>query len=479
MVGKKNTKKETEKKAEKITRKKTEKKQKRTKIDKKTKTKNSKTKQQKIKITKNTKESKNNEKEKQTEKKIKKNINSDSNQPEVNIGLIGHVDHGKTTLTKMLSGKWTDTHSEELKRGITIRLGYANATFYKCTKCGAYGTKPICEKCGGPAKLERTISLIDAPGHESLMATMIAGATIIDGAILLVAANEKVPQPQTKEHLMALNIMGIKKLIVVQNKIDTVTKEEAKKNYEYIKRFLKGSIYENAPIIPISAQHKVNIDLVIEAIEKFIPTPERDENADPIMFSARSFDINKPGSDPINMKGGIIGGALKKGTIKIGDKIELKPGIKIGEKWTPIKTKVVKIMSGKTEIKKATPGGSIALMTTLDPAIAKSDNLVGNVVGHEGKLPPTWEKLKLEVHLLKRVVGMEHGEEVEDLKPNEMLMMNINSAATVGLINHIGKNKTIECTLRLPICADAGQRVTLARRIGARWRLIGYGIIKE
>jgi len=122
-------------------------------------------------------------------------------QPELNIGLVGHVDHGKTTLTEALSGKWTDTHSEELKRGITIRLGYADATIRKCEVCG----KHVLEKkhCNKLALAVRKISFVDAPGHESLMATMLSGATIMDGALLLVAANEECPQPQTREHSSA------------------------------------------------------------------------------------------------------------------------------------------------------------------------------------------------------------------------------------------------------------------------------------
>src|SRR3989338_3041972 len=117
-------------------------------------------------------------------------------QPEVNIGLAGHVDNGKTTLTSALSGKWTDTHSEEIKRGITIRLGYADTIFYKDND--TYTVKKT-----KTAKAIRKVSFLDAPGHESLMATMLSGSAIMDGALLLVAANEQCPQPQTKEHLMA------------------------------------------------------------------------------------------------------------------------------------------------------------------------------------------------------------------------------------------------------------------------------------
>src|SRR3989338_6414283 len=108
-------------------------------------------------------------------------------QPELNIALVGHVDHGKTTLTERLSGKWTDTHSEELKRGITIRLGYADVTFYQCPTCKkpqAYSTKETCQHCKTPTRPVRKVSFVDAPGHESLMATMLAGATIMDGVLL-------------------------------------------------------------------------------------------------------------------------------------------------------------------------------------------------------------------------------------------------------------------------------------------------------
>src|SRR3989344_1695959 len=221
--------------------------------------------------------------------KTKKQIDNTGNivvQPEINIGLVGHVDHGKTTLTQALSGIWTDTHSEEIKRGITIRLGYANVSIYKCRKC---------KNCGNKAEFQRKVSLVDAPGHETLMATMLSGAAIMDSALLVIAANEECPQPQTREHLMALEITGIKSIIIVQNKIDLVNEEEARKNYDQIKKFVDGSIAKDAPIIPISAQHDINIDALLEAIEVNFKTPKRDLSKDPIMFVARSFDINKPG----------------------------------------------------------------------------------------------------------------------------------------------------------------------------------------
>lgn len=405
-------------------------------------------------------------------------------QPEVNIGLIGHVDHGKTTLTKALTGKWTDTHSEEIKRGITIRLGYANVTIRKCPKCDEPECYTTSDKCishfGEETQIVRTVSFVDAPGHESLMATMLAGATIMDGALLLVAANEECPQPQTREHLQALEIMGIKNVIIVQNKIDLVAPEKAQKNYEQIKTFLSGTKYADAPIIPISAQHNVNIDILIETIEKIIPTPKRDESKEPMMFVARTWDVNKPGTKPDKMIGGILGGALTQGKLNIGEEIEIRPGRKVEREgkitWHPIFTKIVGLKTDEATISEARPGGSIAARTQLDPSVMKSDSLVGNVVGHKDKLPPIWYKLTIEPHLLERVVGTKEGEKVDQIKLGEMLMLNVNAAATVGIVRELGKNK-FHCDLKIPVCADKGARITISRRVGTRFRLIGYGII--
>ncbi|MAG78407.1 translation initiation factor IF-2 subunit gamma [archaeon] len=402
-------------------------------------------------------------------------------QPEINIGLVGHVDHGKTTLVSRLSGKWTDTHSEEVKKGITIRLGYANATFYSCSKCKKLTSLNQCPECKAKCEEIRTISFVDAPGHETLMATMLSGSAIMDAALLLVAADEKCPQPQTKEHLMALEIGGIKNIIIVQNKIDLVSEEDAMKNYNSIKEFVKGSIAENAPIVPISAQHNVNIDLLIKTIEETFKTPKRDPKKNPKMFLARSFDVNKPGVIIQKLIGGVLGGSLMEGQIKVGDKIEIKPGMKVEKEgktnWIPIETEIIGIKSGNDNLKEAIPGGSIALLTNLDPAYVKSDKLSGNIVGLPGKLPETHITLELTPHLLERVVGSEKELKVDPIKKGEVLMLTVNATATAGIVSELSKN-AFKITLKLPVCADKNDKFTISRRVGHRFRLIGYGSLK-
>jgi translation initiation factor 2 subunit 3 len=319
------------------------------------------------------------------------------------------------------------------------------------------------------------------------MATMLAGASIMDGAILLVAANENCPQPQTAEHLKALEIVGLKNVIVVQNKIDLVDEDRALKNFEQIKAFLAGTAYENAPVIPISAAHNANIDLLLDTIERVIPTPMRDETKDPLFFVARSFDVNKPGTTPDTLRGGILGGAVKQGVFTVGDEIEIRPGRVVEEANQkvahPIKTTIQSLVTGSQTIDKIGPGGSQGIMTSLDPAVVKGDGLAGSVVGKPGTLPPTRYELVLGVTLLERVVGSTDELKVEPLKLGEPLLLNVQAAATVGMVAELGKEKgketlKLKLKLRLPVCAETGARVTISRRVGTRFRLVGYGIIQ-
>jgi len=405
-------------------------------------------------------------------------------QSEINIGLVGHVDHGKTTLTKALSGIWTDTHSEETKRGISIRLGYADITFRQCTECPVpqcYTTALVCEQCGRETETLRRVSFVDSPGHETLMATMLSGAAIMDGAVLVIAANEPCPQPQTKEHLMALDVIGVKEVIVVQNKIDIVSKERAIESFNEINEFVKGTCAEDAPIIPISAQQGANIDILIEMIHETIKTPERLMDRPARMYVARSFDINRPGCSPKNIAGGVMGGSLIQGKLRIGDEIEIKPGIQIKNKgkmeWMSLHSEIVDLNTASQHVEEVNPGGLIGVGTKLDPALTKADSLSGSVAGKPGTLPPILHMFAMETNLLERVVGTREEKVVDPIKSSEPLMINIGTATTIGVVTS-ARGKTADVTLKLPVCAESGQRVALSRRVGARWRLIGYGIIK-
>ena len=406
------------------------------------------------------------------------------NPPEVNIGMIGHVDHGKTTLTQRLTGKWADEHSEEIKRGISIKLGYADAAFYKCPKCEepqCYCAKSKCPTCGSPTEILRVVSFVDAPGHETLMAIMLSGAAIMDGAVLVIAANEQCPQPRTREHLTALDIAGIKNIVIVQNKIDLVTEKNAVKNYEQILKFVKGTVAENAPIIPVSAHQDINIDVLIKAMQDHIPTPQRDLEKPMLMYTARSFDINKPGVRPNELKGGVIGGSLIQGVIRQGEEIEICPGRRTEVEGRPtlekITTTVDSLFTGGKSVKEATPGGLIAIGTKLDPARTKSDSYAGKVIGSVGNLPPVFESFSLTINLLKRVVGTIDEKNVEPIKTNEPLMLTIGTATTVGIVSEFHKD-LIGVKLKLPVCANEGQRIAISRRIDGRWHLIGYGEIQ-
>jgi len=405
-------------------------------------------------------------------------------QPSVNVGVIGHVDHGKTALVLRLTGEKTDRHSEEIRRGISIRLGYADTAFYRCPSCEppkSYGTDEKCKNCGGKAEFLRAVSFVDSPGHETLMATMLSGAAIMNGALLVIAANEPCPQPQTKEHLTALNIIGVDRVVVVQNKLDLVDDAQARKSYGEIEQFVKGTVAEGAPVIPISAHHDVNVDALIAQIEETIPSPTLDDKKPPRMFVARSFDVNQPGIPPEKIAGGVLGGSLMQGKLKVKDEIEIAPGRQVigGGKsaWENLTSEIDTLHSGGMPRKEVRPGGLVAIRTGLDPSLTKADSLVGRVVGHPGTVPPMLLKLAVETHLLDRVVGLAEDLKVEGIKTSEPLMLSVGTALTVGVVTS-ARSDTAEMSLKIPVVAEPGQRVAVSRRIGGKWRLIGHGVAK-
>jgi len=383
-----------------------------------------------------------------------------------------------------LTGIWASRHSEELKRGITIKLGYAGGAIYKCPNCDepeCYSMSPTCPVCGSEAEFQRAVSFVDAPGHEILMATMLSGAAVMDGAILVIAADEPCPQPQTREHLAAIDIVGISNIVIVQNKIDIVRREDSIRNYNEIKRFVEGSVVEDAPVIPVSAQHGVNTDLLIQAMQEHLPTPERDPERPPRMHIIRSFDVNKPGAPIEKLVGGVVGGSIIQGHFGVGDEIEIKPGLPLRErkrlKMRELHTEIKSLHVGGSPVKEALPGGLVGVGTMLDPSLTKSDGLVGSLIGSPGALPPVISEMGLDITLFDTVVGSRDMQTVEGVAKGENLLLNTGTAKTMGAVTAVSKDH-LEARLTIPVCGEEGDRVAISRRISGRWRLIGVGTLR-
>jgi translation initiation factor 2 subunit 3 len=313
------------------------------------------------------------------------------------------------------------------------------------------------------------------------MVTMLSGSALMDGALFVLASNAKCPQAQDREHMLAAGSVGIKNLVVVQNKIDVVSKERALENYKEIRAFVKGTIAEGAPIIPISAQHGTNIDVLLHEIEDKIPTPKRDLTASARLYVLRSFEVNKPGTDIEDMLGGIIGGSIVQGIFHVGDEIEIKPGIPVQEggktKYERLVTTVRSLSVSKGQVQEATSGGLVGIGTDLDPSLTKSDGLVGGVAGKINTLPPTLEKVTLDVKLFEKVVGTELAVPVDKVRTNEALVLNIGTTVTSGIVTS-ARESLADVALRKPVCAEPGSKIAISRRIADSWRLIGFGSLR-
>jgi translation initiation factor 2 subunit 3 len=294
---------------------------------------------------------------------------------------------------------------------------------------------------------------------------------------LVIAANENVPKPQTREHFLALQILGIKHMIIAQNKADLVSYKDAMNNYKQIKNFIKESISEKAPIVPVSAQHKLNIDALIQAMEENIPTPKRDSSADPVMHVLRSFDVNKPGASVEDIKGGVIGGALVQGEFKVGDEIEIRPGIfdDKKEKYDPIVTQIGSLGTGAGIVDVIKPGGLVAIGTKLDPSYVKSDSLIGSIVGKPNMLPEERESATIDTQLFETAVGTPELVKVDPIKVNEPLRLNIGTAAMLATAKSV-RDGRVEVKFRRPVCLLEQSRIAISRKIVDRWRLIGAGV---
>ena len=361
-------------------------------------------------------------------------------------------------------------HSEELKRGISIRLGYADTTFYEYVgKNGPERFGVHAEKDGLKGKVLRKVSFIDAPGHETLMTTMLSGAALMHGALLVIAANETCPQPRTAEHLMALQIGGIKNVIVVQNKVDLVDKKRALESYHEIKKFLKEYGYDNAAIVPISANFNANIDVLINAIQTHIHTPHFEADKPLKMYISRSFDVNKPGTPIEKLQGGVLGGSIVQGTLKLKQKVEITPGFD----GKPIQIEALSLNISSGHLNEAHPGGLIAMGTMLDPGITSMDKFKGQIVCAPGTLPAPTDFLSIDFHELPRLLG----EKLPFPHTKELMVLTIGTNTLVGEITFVKKSQ-IEMTLKGKMTIEKGQKIAISRRDKAGWRLAGWGVSK-
>lgn len=422
-------------------------------------------------------------------------------QATINIGTIGHVAHGKSTVVRAISGVQTVRFKNELERNITIKLGYANAKIYKCDneECpepDCYRSfksdreiHPKCERegCTGRYNLIRHVSFVDCPGHDILMSTMLSGAAVMDAALLLIAGNEPCPQPQTSEHLAAIEIMKLKHVVILQNKVDLMKEDAALDHQKSILKFIKGTIADGAPIIPISAQLKYNIDAVNMCMVKSIPIPLRDFTAEPRLIVIRSFDVNKPGSEIADLKGGVAGGSILTGVFKIGDEIEIRPGIVTKDDNGKIQCKsifssIVSLFAEHNDLKFAVPGGLIGVGTKVDPTLCRADRLVGQVVGSKGHLPSVFTDIEINYFLLRRLLGVKTDDQkkvkVRNLEVDDVLMVNIGSTATGARVVAV-KADMARLTLTSPACTEVNEKIALSRRIDKHFRLIGWATIKK
>lgn len=421
------------------------------------------------------------------------------NQATINIGTIGHVAHGKSTVVHAISNIKTMRFKKELEQNKTIRLGYANTKIFQCSHCprpesfqASDSSKPtelVCENCNKTMNLIRHISFVDCPGHEELMAQMLTGAAVMDGALLLIAGNETCPQPQTSEHLRAIEIIDLKNIIILQNKIDLVKEPAVKQQYEDIRNFTRGTIADGAQVIPISAQLRYNVDVICEYLVKKIPVPERNFTLPPQMLIIRSFDNNLPGTKIDNIIGGIAGGTILQGMLKKDQEIEVRPGrIFASPKGEitcePYNTKIKSLYSEKNQLNFAVAGGLIGVGMMIDPFLTKGNKLVGQILGHKGNLPNIFTMLEIKYSLLPRLLGlkMEKGvglKKIGKLTLGETLKAYVGSMeirARVLAVSAAHANLDLEKPRA--ICADVGAKIALSRKIGGQNRLIGYGTIK-
>ena len=376
------------------------------------------------------------------------------NQPIYNIGMLGSVSDGKSTCVQTISGTKTQRYSSEQTRNITIKPGYANAKIWSDgEKLYSTNSNVDSHEVGGvKTELVHHVSFVDCPGHHELILTMFCNIKLMNGVILVVGANEQISKkPQLIQHIAAIKIAGIENIIICLNKIDLVDKDTVQERYKELNQILRKYGIVPKIIIPTSFNRKIGINWLLEAIIEFF-VKEDDIEGSNYFLASRSFDVNKPGTDWEDLKGGVVGGSLLNGRISVGNRIEIRPGICSKDRngnltCKPIKSDVLSLETEKRMLNDVNPGGLFGIGTNIDPYYCRNDFLSGNIIGIEGELPDVYSKIKLKYRLIDDFGG--------NWKPKvkDIVFLQINTMSISSEVTEFNK-RNVTLVLSRPACIE-------------------------
>jgi len=415
-----------------------------------------------------------------------------NNQPTLNIGCLGSVTDGKSSMVSSLCNIKTQRHSSEHLKNITIKLGYANTKIFKCLNCpeplcyDSYDSKKKkakCNECGQSMQLVKHVSFVDCPGHNDLLLTMMSGASVMDHSIIVVSAAEDInDKRQLKEHILAAKVSQLDKYLVCLNKLDLVDKDQALNQYEELTQLIENTPIKGSNIIPTSFNKGINKQWLLKYICTELNEVDRNVDSFPIFRITRSFDINKPGSSIKDLKGGVLGGSLIKGKMEIGDIVEIRPGIvkKINNvlHYKPLITTIKSIKSENNSLKKVIPGGLIGIGTDLDSFYTKNDNAVGNSLGHVGSLPDVYSEIEIEYSPLENMFN-DTKQNVFKISRNETILINVNSISIASKILSINNDRVKLSLIGKLLCLEKDDIVILSKKLPEGCKIVGKGLFKE
>jgi len=407
------------------------------------------------------------------------------NQAVLNAGCIGHVSNGKSTLVRQMTGIKTQKFKSEKERNCTINVGYGNCKIFYNEESDEYkftGSDKLEEidSKGSKMNLIHHISFVDCPGHENYMSNMLCGASVIDMAFLVEAANAKiVPQPQTLEHFIAIQHTDVEDIVIIQNKCDLVKKESILTNKSQIEDFVDDITDNELPIIPLIAQNGDNIEYVGQYLSNKLVNYDKDINLPLQINIIRTFDVNKPNITMDKLTGGVLGGSIIQGLLKKDQIIQISPGICSRNKdnsWKvePLFTKVNSINSEKNSMSYAIPGGLIGVGTTLDPAYTKGNKLTGQIITNPGKHLPIVSLITIKYSSFRRVSKIS-----KSLSKNEVVKLGIiSNHVSATVIDWDKKKKLIKLQLAIPACINDSV-VSIMKKIDKTYKIFSVGKVVE